>query len=191
LEVDGRLVARGVPPNVLPVSSLQLPVEISQLPDWAIPAIGGGFAVVVLTLGYLIFGRRQPPERPPSWHDGRPTLRTYERQIQRNNEAPRGSDQRSSLRRTGNPVDVQITDAEAKEPATSALVIDRSLRGLCLAVDYPRTVGAIINVRPLSGATTLPWIRLRVKNCRYVGNAYELGCEFLQVPPSSILMLFG
>jgi hypothetical protein len=172
-------------------SSLQLPIELSQLPVWALPAIGGGCAVFILFLGYLLFGRRQPTERPPSWQDGKPLVRNYERSIQRANEAPRGADQRSSMRRTGNPIDVQITDSENKTPPISAIVIDRSLRGLCLAVEFPERVGSVINVRPMAGGPSLPWIRLKVKNCRNVGKAYELGCEFLQVPPSSILMLFG
>src|SRR5262249_33373115 len=146
-------------PNVAPADEqfvLASFLETSPLPDWAIPAIGGGCALVVLFISYLVFGRRSE-DAPPTWNDGRPVLRNYERQIQRANEAPRGSDQRSSSRRTGNPVDVQITDAEAKAPPTSAIVIDRSMRGLCIAVEFPERVGSIINVRPLTGGANMPW----------------------------------
>jgi hypothetical protein len=163
--------------------------DLSKLPDWAIPAIGGGCAILILSLGYLIFGKKKDVREAASWH-GQPTVRRYERQITRQNEAPRGSDQRQGLRRTGNPIDVQINDLELKGPVRTGMVVDRSLRGLCLAVESPYEVNGIICVRP-SGDSSLPWIKVTVKNCRYVGKAYELGCEFVQVPPSNILMLFG
>lgn len=163
--------------------------DLSKLPDWAIPAIGGGCAIVILSLGYLIFGKKKEVREAAAWH-GQPMVRRYERQIQRQNEAPRGSDQRQTLRRTGNPIDVQINDLELKGPVRGGMVVDRSMRGLCLAVESPYEVNGIICVRP-AGDSSLPWIKVTVKNCRYVGKAYELGCEFIQVPPSNILMLFG
>lgn len=169
--------------------TLQISLDVSHWPEWAIPAIGAGCGVVILFIGYLIFGKRRDPNEAAPWH-GKPMVRSYERQILRHNEPPRASDQRTTIRRTGNPIDVQITDAEAKDPPRTGMVIDRSMRGLCLAVESPYEVNGLICVRPC-GDSSLPWVKVVVKNCRYVGKAYEIGCEFLVVPPSNILMLFG
>lgn len=171
------------------ISLQQVVLDLSKLPDWAIPAIGGGCAIVLVLLCYLLFGKSKESDAAAPWH-GQPMVRNYERQIFRKDEAPRGSDQRTSMRRTGNPVDVQITDVNLKNSPRTGMVLDRSLRGLCLAVDSPYEVNGIICVRP-AGDSSLPWVKVTVKNCRFVGKAYEMGCEYIQVPPSNILMLFG
>jgi hypothetical protein len=124
----------------------------------------------------------------PKWADG-PVLRRPSQQTKV--DAPQTKLQRrSALRRTGNPVDVQITDSMSKSPAP-AVVIDRSLRGLCIAIDHPHRVGSLVNVRPVKSDRSTEWVSVKVRNCRYVGRAYELGCEFEKVPPASVLILFG
>lgn len=169
--------------------SLQLPLDVAQWPQWAVPAIGGGCAVVVLLLGYLLFGKTRSPFHAGPWQ-GEPMVPSYDRPRTRLQDPRRTSDKRTALRRTGNPVDVQITDPEARRPPRSGMVVDRSLGGLCLAVETPYEVNGVLCVRPACDSS-LPWIKVTVKNCRHVGNGYQLGCGFLHVPPSSILMLFG
>ncbi len=152
--------------------------DVSQWPSWAIPTIGLVCTLLVLLVGYMIFGPGKPKLKLP------PPQQIYTSDHDRR-------DQRSFMRRTGNPIDVLITDAKVSEPPRNGLVLDRSLRGLCLAVDSPYDQGSVLSVRPSTAPTTTPWVRVQVKNCREVGNNYELGCEFLQVPPASVLMLFG
>ena len=172
------------------MDSLQLPIDVSQWPDWAIPAIGAACAVLVLTFGYLIFLRKP---RLPATPDPLPGLKLRRPAVQ-TMYSPTGQggirQRRTALRRKGNPIDVQIA-ADAKEAPSSAMVIDRSDRGLCLAVNYPHRVGAVVNVRPVAGDPSLTWVPVQVRNCRYVGKAYEVGCEFVKVPPRSVLILFG
>jgi hypothetical protein len=173
-----------------------------RMPDWAIFAVGAVIAVVILALGYWLLGgssssKEEEPETP-SWHQA-PILRTFERPIHRGGGGGGsggggdgdGRDKRATMRRSGHYVDVLVSDAELVQAPLHAMVIDRSMRGLCIAVETGYDKGSVLNVKPTKAPSSVPWVRIVVKNCRNVGNAFEIGCEFVQVPPASILMLFG
>jgi hypothetical protein len=155
---------------------------LSSLPPWVVPAIGAGATFFVLLFGYLLLGRKAPP-RPSEL----PKPSTYPFAALEVDQR----DQRKSLRRTGNPVDVLINAADVKGAGRPGMVIDRSPRGLCLTSDAAEEVGALIRVRSTSAPATTPWIRLMVRNCRLVGRNYELGCEFIEPPPASVMLYFG
>ncbi len=107
--------------------------------------------------------------------------------------APAGGslDRRQALRRGGNPVPVFITDAEAEAKPVRAYVLDRSTGGLCLSVPEAIEPGTVLSVRAVNAPPATPWVKIEVRNCRPVGNEFELGCKFLITPPWSILLLFG
>lgn len=100
-------------------------------------------------------------------------------------------DRRRALRRGGNPVAILVTDANTKGSPSPGYVLDRSTGGLCLSVSEEIPAGAVLSVRTANAPQTVPWIQVEVRNCRPVGNEYELGCKFIRTPPWSVLLLFG
>jgi hypothetical protein len=49
----------------------------------------------------------------------------------------------------------------------------------------------VLNVRPAEATEIIPWVALEVRNCHQGQDGWEVGCQFVQTPPSSILWLFG
>ena len=150
-------------------------LDIPQWPPWLLPV---AIAVIVAAVGgaLVLHLLRDKPEKvfakPPR----------LERKTDKKN-------QRNFLRRGGNPLDVLISDEEAQAEPINALVIDRSMTGLGLAVSRSYEPGTVLSVRRTDNST--PWVRLEVKNCRLVAGTYEVGCLFVSIPPSSVLMMFG
>jgi hypothetical protein len=102
------------------------------------------------------------------------------------------SEQRKSLRRQGNPVEVLITDplSTTASPWTG-YVVDRSVGGLCLLVEDPIPTNATLSVRPTNAPDMTPWVEVVVKACREVNPGHEVGCQFVKTPPWSVLLMFG
>jgi hypothetical protein len=98
---------------------------------------------------------------------------------------------RKHLRRDGGPVEVLISDAQAKAEPKPGSVINRSVGGLRLQVSEPATVGTTLCVRAVLAPEEVPWVRLKVKSCRQQGNYWELGGMFEAELPWSVLLLFG
>ncbi|OAI50904.1 hypothetical protein AYO44_17430 [Planctomycetaceae bacterium SCGC AG-212-F19] len=100
-------------------------------------------------------------------------------------------DRRQALRRGGNPVAVFLTDAEAESKPVQAYVLDRSTGGICLTVPEAVQAGTVLSVRAVNAPPATPWVKVEVRNCRGVGDEFELGCRFLKTPPWNVLLLFG
>jgi hypothetical protein len=100
-------------------------------------------------------------------------------------------EQRCAHRRKGNPVGVQITDADAKGEPIHGIVINRSAGGLGLEVDRPIEANTVVSVRVVNAPVTVPWIQVQVRSCRQQENGWLLGCQFVKPPPWSIMLLFG
>jgi hypothetical protein len=65
------------------------------------------------------------------------------------------------------------------------------MEGFRLEVGDVISVGNIISVRPSHVAAIAPWVQVEIRNCRKRDSGWELGCQFLGPPPSTILWLFG
>lgn len=102
-----------------------------------------------------------------------------------------GPDQRAEFRRPGNPVLVHIADADQQRSPWNAWVVDRSRRGLRIAVERPLAVGNVYTVRPIQAPPTTPWTALEVRHCGEMDDHWEVGCRFLQPPTVAVLMLYG
>jgi hypothetical protein len=163
------------------------------LPDWAswFPLAVGILSVLGLGLvGGFVWGHRQALRRP------RPgPLPEAEAFL----PGPPGGDpwvtgsageQRQAQRRPGHPVGVLVSDAGVTVAPYQALVTDRSLGGLRLILNEPVAVGTVLSVRPAT-SEMIPWVQVEVKSCRRGDNGWEAGCQFLKVPPTSILWSFG
>jgi hypothetical protein len=101
------------------------------------------------------------------------------------------SEQRIDYRRAGNPVLALVADADTNRRPWNAWVIDRSRRGLRLAVEQELKVGAVYAVRPTQAPPATPWSAIEIRHCAEVDGHWEIGCRFLQAPPVALLMLFG
>jgi hypothetical protein len=97
---------------------------------------------------------------------------------------------RASTRRRGRPIGVVVL-ADEPAKAESGLVIDRSKGGLCLSLPRPVSVGTTLQVRACQAPEGTPWIGVRVRHCVERGDRWELGCQFLEELPWSVLLLFG
>jgi hypothetical protein len=106
----------------------------------------------------------------------------------RGRRAP-AQDRRGDVRRGGDPVPVWLLDA-AGEVAGRAVVLDRSERGLRLAVDGPHPVGTVLRIWPLDPPPDVPPVEAEVRWCRRGGLRNEVGCRFI-APPPAVLQLFG
>jgi hypothetical protein len=101
------------------------------------------------------------------------------------------TEQREAFRRGGNSVLVHLVDPQQEGNAQPAWVLDRSVGGLCLAVNEPIAEGSLRNVRAANAPTATPWVEIQVKSCRQASNDWELGCQFIKTPPWSVMLLFG
>jgi hypothetical protein len=105
--------------------------------------------------------------------------------------SPSDREQRAAFRRVGNSVLIQIADKEGSSKALQAWVIDRSRRGLRIAMEGELFVGNIYAVRPMNAPPTTPWCDVEIRHCEQIDGHWEAGCRFLQPPPVKVLMLFG
>ena len=100
-------------------------------------------------------------------------------------------DRRESLRRRGQRVKVQLTDAAAEELLGTAWIVDRSTGGLGLLSEKALPIGRVICVRPVHATSRMPWVEVEVKSCRAEGTDWEVGCRFIRRPSWNMLLLFG
>lgn len=167
-------------------------IRTQVLEQWVVPGVGLVFAVAAFVLAAFVFGRRDSRRQtfvPPTVYSAT--------QLPQRDQAPvepiSFGEKRTSLRRTGNPVPVYISNADASLPPYSGWVLNRSVGGLCLSVEtgLGMPVGTVISVRATNAPDTIPWIQAEVRNCRQDGTEAVLGCQFLKTPSWGILLLFG
>jgi hypothetical protein len=158
-----------------------------DLPYWAIvPVIGLASAGLALIVGRAMFARRSAAKSQPMGKATQPAFGQSDPFIH-----GAAGELRTGFRRSGNPVEVRVADAEATKDLTRGWVIDRSVGGMCLALFEPIDTGTIISIRPSRGADLAPWVQVEVMSCRRATDSWEAGCRFVRTPPWSVLLLFG
>jgi len=102
-------------------------------------------------------------------------------------------ERRGTPRRSGNPVDVLLSDAKAEVEPLAGIVLDRSGTGLALELWAEGDVrpGTIITVRPRKASSDANWIRVIVRRCEQRKDSWALGCEFIRPPGAHAMMEFG
>jgi hypothetical protein len=103
----------------------------------------------------------------------------------------RGRDKRRSLRRGGNPVPVLITDSLNTGEPLQGLVLNRSRGGLFLSVPRKIEVGRVLALRTPDFPDLVASVHVRVRHCKQRGEAWRIGCQFMEELPWSVLLLFG
>jgi hypothetical protein len=99
-------------------------------------------------------------------------------------------ERRAAPRRRGNSVEVFFAPAPNRE-ALHGWVVDRSVGGLCVAIEQPVQQGEVWHVRPRNAPTSAPWTAVEVRTCKAEEGGWEVGCRFLQTPQWNVMLLFG
>jgi hypothetical protein len=148
-------------------------------------ALAAGLTVILV---FLFASRRSRRGHPvvlptgtagsPDW-DSPPTARHDER--------------RRSIRRGGLPTPILVVDAKGgkRAKASEAYVLDRSTGGLRLALEKPVPVGTNLLAKPGNAPEGFEWVKLTIRNCREVGDYFEVGCQFESDLELSRLLMFG
>jgi hypothetical protein len=97
--------------------------------------------------------------------------------------------ERRSFPRRKRMIRVELRDARDDRLPFPGWVVDRSLGGLCLEVEYAPEEGTRLSVRRSAG--DYPWVEVRVQTVRQVEGAWHLGCPFVRSHSLSVLMQFG
>jgi len=100
-------------------------------------------------------------------------------------------DKRRNPRRPGRSVEVFVTLAGSTQKPCKGVVLNRSIGGLGILVGDEYPVGAIVGVLPASASHLEPWVESEVKTCRKLGDDWEVGLQFIQIPPYSTMIQFG
>lgn len=105
----------------------------------------------------------------------------------------RHDERRRAIRRGGLPTPILIVDPKAgkRAKASEAYVLDRSTGGLRLAMERPVQVGSVLLAKPGNAPDDFEWVKVMIRNCREVGDYYELGCQFDTDLELSRLLMFG
>jgi hypothetical protein len=150
-------------------------------------AVGCGLLVV---LTFLFLGRRGRMQFPgpmvmPNSPAGSPDWDS--------SPSPRNDERRRSIRRGGLPTPILVLDPKAgrKSKATEAYVLDRSTGGLRLALENPVNVGSTLLAKPGNAPDGFEWVKVVVRNCREVGDYFEVGCQFETELELNRLLMFG
>ena len=99
-------------------------------------------------------------------------------------------ERRADMRRQGNPVEVELSDASGKLQNFVGFVVDRSRGGFAVHAPVNIPPGTVLNARPRVRENTYS-IPVEVRTCRAEQDGFVLGCQFIQMPPWNVLLLFG
>jgi hypothetical protein len=147
----------------------------------AIAAAGALTALLVFLMAWRSARRRRPSLLPPPPDgDALPAA----------DAAQEPADRREVPRRSGALVGVYITGPEGALP-TGGWVVDRSSRGMCVAVIQPVAAGTRLVLAAVDAPPKSPKADVLVKYCKRRQKYYYLGCQFVQELPWSVLLLFG
>jgi PilZ domain len=152
-------------------------------------AVGAGLFVILVCL--ILRRPRQPakfrapvvPAQPPAgsadWENPLPAARADER--------------RRAIRRGGLPTPILIVDPKVgrRGKPMEAYVLDRSTGGLRLALEKPVGVGTTLLAKPGNAPDGFEWVKILVRNCREVGDYFEVGCQFETDLELNRLLMFG
>jgi PilZ domain len=132
---------------------------------------------------YSRLRRKQVPAAPQQTEPFGPVCDPF---VQGSNE-----EMRQAFRRKGNPIEVLVVDTSVQTAPVKGYVINRSVGGLCLEMDNAVELLTELRVRPTNAPHIAPWVNVVVRNSRKAQRGYEIGCQFVKIPPWPILMMFG
>jgi hypothetical protein len=153
-------------------------------------AVAAGLSVVLF---FLFLGRRR--QTPPRFQGPVVVPHTPVGSADWENPPPssRADDRRRAIRRGGLPTPILIVDPKGGRRAKpmEAYVLDRSTGGLRLALEKPVNVGGTLLAKPGNAPDGFEWVKILIRNCREVGDYYEVGCQFETDLELNRLLMFG
>jgi hypothetical protein len=150
--------------------------QVPSWQSWLTPATGVLAAILFLLMARA-FVRVRPTRSPTPHQAGTDSGGPFH-------------ERRKSPRRGGKPVQVLLSDREAKAWPEEAIVQNRSLGGLCLAVSRQYEAGAILTVRAESAPKSIPWAQIEVKYCYLRDESWLIGCKFVTRPAWNVQLTF-
>jgi len=143
-------------------------------------------AGLVVLIFFFIFRRRKPTNEPVMLPQG---SADWDGPV----ASARHDERRRSIRRGGLPTPIIVVDSKSgrKAKASEAYVLDRSSGGLRLALERPVQVGSTLLAKPGNAPEGFEWVKVQIRNCREVGDYYEVGCQFETDLELSRLLMFG
>ncbi len=169
---------------LLPLLSETPTTRPPRLPDWALPAMIGIALIGVLLVVFTMIGRK-PPAIPPA---EKPNIALPREDATRDGK---GDERRRCPRRGGNPTRVLLAGSKGRGEQSEGMVVDRSMGGMCLLVNQQVSRGAILGVRSVHAPEHVGWVDIKAVYAREVGERWQVGCEFVETPPLSVVLLFG
>ena len=100
-------------------------------------------------------------------------------------------DHRRTPRRAGKIVEVLVAPQGGCDTPRRGLILNRSNGGLGVLLREEFAIGSMMGVMPAEASKLTPWVEVEVKSCRKNPDGYELGLQFLSVPPYATLVMFG
>ncbi|HEX3314831.1 MAG TPA: hypothetical protein VHR72_08075 [Gemmataceae bacterium] len=100
-------------------------------------------------------------------------------------------DPRRTPRRAGKIVEVLVAPPGETDSPRRGLILNRSNGGLGVLVHEEYAVGSMIGVMPADASRLTPWVEVEVKSCRKNPDGFEVGLQYLMIPPYSTLVMFG
>ena len=152
---------------------------LGPIGSFLLPLVVGFAGGIGLTS--LLQRRDAPPPSPPE----------PEAQEPETVEDDGKKDNRRLPRRSGRPIEVLVARPGETDFPETGVVLNRSAGGLCLLLRHEFAVGTILGVFPSGGSKMTPWTETQVKSCRKHAQEFEVGLQFVKVPPYATLVMFG
>jgi hypothetical protein len=147
-------------------------------------------ALLGIVLIFLLMGRR--PRRPATLVIAPPKpAEPIDGADDWGPSTQRPDERRRSFRRSGVPTAVLISEPGRPKQIFDGYVLDRSSGGLRLAMGSPISTGVTLQIRATNAPSESPWIPITIRSCREVGDYFEVGVQFQEELPWSLLLMFG
>ena len=98
-------------------------------------------------------------------------------------------EQRSSVRRR-KLYPVQVAASRKLSQAFRGWSVDHSLGGFRLLLPCKFEIDRLLRIRPANAGPSVPWLKVRVRNCLPQDDQWQIGCELLSSPSYGVLLLF-
>jgi hypothetical protein len=157
-------------------------------PDWITYCCVAAASLAGVALTVLAFRRRAVPPAATKEQVFHPVpFRKASEDWDPVEPDPRG--RRTVFRRPGNHVLAHLDGPRDVPP--QGWVINRSSRGIGLIVDRPVVPGRVFLVRPSQAPVGTPRVEASVRWCIKRPDHHEIGCQFTDPLPPSLLLQFG
>lgn len=164
-------------------------------------AVGGGVAIVVLTILFLTNRKRRgfdvdkaaklSAAAAAAATSTTPNALNEEKALSWAPPEQSYADRREAVRRDGTPVRVLLASPTFRNGVSDGFVLDRSTGGLRIAMSLAMAPGSTMQIRAINAPDTIAFVTVIVRSCRKNTDFFEIGCEFEKTPPWNVLLLFG